>query len=59
MDVEGFVDPRCSASSGRSQVPPKPIASERQKQVEDNLVPSNQYSALSDYEMDSSAFLSN
>ena len=55
VDVEGFVHPRCSAPSGRTQAPPKPADSNRLKKAEWNLVLSNQYSALSDDEMDSSS----
>ena len=47
-DVEGFSHPRHSTPSSRSQVPPKPKVPDRQ-----NLVLSNQYSALSDGEMES------
>ena len=54
VDVEGFVHPRCSAPSGGTQAPPKPIDSDRLKKAERNLVLSNQYSALSNGEMDSS-----
>ena len=49
VDVEGF----SSTPSSRPQVPPKPVASDRLKKAEQNLVLSNQYSALSDDEMDS------
>ena len=38
VDVEGFVHPRRSTSSGRSQVSPKPIASDRQNKAEKNLI---------------------
>ena len=54
VDVEGFSHPGCSTPSGRPQVPPKPVASDRLKKAELNLVLSNQFSALSDDEMDSS-----
>ena len=50
VDVEGFSHPRRSASSSRPQVPPKPIASDRLKKADQN-----QFSALSDDEMDSSS----
>ena len=55
VDVEGFSHPRCSTPSSRPQVPPKPVASDRLKKAEQNLVLSNQFSALSDDEMDSSS----
>ena len=55
VDVEEFVHPRRSAPSGRTQAPPKPVDSDRLKKAEWNLVLSNQYSALSDDEMDSSS----
>ena len=60
MDVERFVTPRSSVSSGRPQVPPKPKdkITDWQKKAEKSLVLSNQYSALSDDEMDSSSVLS-
>ena len=48
VDVEGF------SHSSRPQVPPKPVASDRLKKAEQNLVLSNQFSVLSDDEMDSS-----
>ena len=54
VDVEGFSHPRRSTPSSRPQVPPKPVASDRLKKAEQNLVLSNQFSALSDDEMDSS-----
>ena len=54
VDVEGFSHPRRSTPSSRPQVPPEPVASDRPKKAEQNLVPSNQFSALSDDEMDSS-----
>jgi len=54
VDVKGFSHPRCSTPSSRPQVPPKPVASDRLKKAEQNLVLSNQFSALSDDEMDSS-----
>ena len=43
-----FLHPRRSAPSSRTQVPPKPVASDRPKKAEQNLVLSNQFSALSD-----------
>ena len=55
VDVEGFSHPRRSNPSSRPQVPPKPVASDRLKKAEQNLVLSNQFSALSDDEMDSSS----
>ena len=55
VDVEGFSHPRRSAPSSRPQVPPKPVASDRLKKAEQDLVLSNQFSALSDDEMDSSS----
>ena len=57
VDVEGFSHPRRSAPSSRPQVPPKPKIPGRQSKVERNLVLSNQYSALSDDEMESSLVL--
>ena len=51
MDVEGFSHPRRSTPSSRPQIPPKPVASDRLKKAEQNLVLSNQFSALSDDEM--------
>ena len=54
VDVEEFSHPRRSAPSSRPQVPPKPVASDRLKKAEQNLVLSNQFSALSYDEMDSS-----
>ena len=54
VDVEGFSHPRRSTPSSRPQVPPKPVASDRLKKAEQNLILSNQFSALSDDEMDSS-----
>ena len=53
VDIEGFSHPRHSTPSSRPQVPPKPVASDRLKKAEQNLVLSNQFSALSDDEMDS------
>ena len=50
VDVEGFSHPRRSTPSSRPQVPPKPVASDRLKKAEQNLVLSNQFSALSDDE---------
>ena len=55
VDVEGFSHPRRSTPSSRPQVPPKPVASDRLKKAEQNLVLSNHFSALSDDEMDSSS----
>ena len=55
--VEGFSHPRRSTPSSRPQVPPKPVASDRLKKAEQNLVLSNQFSALSNDEMDSSSIL--
>ena len=57
VDDEWFVQPRRSAPSGRSHAPPKQITSDRQKKAEQNPVLSNQYTALSDDEMDSSSIL--
>ena len=54
VDVEWFSHPRRSTPSSRPQVPPKPLASDRLKKAEQNLVLSNLFSALSDDEMDSS-----
>ena len=54
MDVKGFSHPRHFSPSSRPQVPPKPVASDRLKKAEQDLVLSNQFSALSDDEMDSS-----
>ena len=54
VDVEGFSHPRRSTPSSGPQVPPKPVASDRLKKAEESLVLSNQFSALSDDEMDSS-----
>ena len=55
VDVEGFVHPRRSAPSGGIQAQPKPVDSDRLKKEERKLVFSNQYSALSDDEMNSSS----
>ena len=55
VDVEGFSHPRCSTPSSRPQVPPKPVASDRLKKAEQDLVLFNQFSALSDDEMESSS----
>ena len=41
VDVEGFSHPRRSTPSSRPQVPPKPVASDRLKKAEQNLVLSN------------------
>ena len=57
VDIEGFSHPMCSATSSRPQVPPKPVASDRLKKAEQNLVLSNQFSALCDDEMDLSSIL--
>ena len=54
VDVERFSHPRRSTPSSRPQVPPKPLASDRLKKAEQNLVLSKLFSALSDDEMDSS-----
>ena len=54
VDVEGFVHPRHSAPSSGTQAPPKLVDWDRLKNAEQILVLSNQYSALSDDEMDSS-----
>jgi len=53
VDVEGFSHPRRSAPSSRPQVPPKAKVPDGQS----NLVLSNQYSALSDEELESSSVL--
>ena len=55
VDVEGFSHPRHSTPSSMPQVPPKPVASDRLKKAEQDLVLSNQFSALSNDEMDSSS----
>ena len=57
VDVEGFSHPRRSTPSSRPQVTPKPKVPDRQSKAERNLVLSNQYSALSDDEMESSSIL--
>ena len=57
VDVEGFSHLRRSTLSSRPQVPPKPNVTDRQSKAERNLVLSNQYSALSDDEMESSSIL--
>ena len=57
VDVEEFSHPRRSTPSSRPQVPPKPKVPDRQSKAERNLVLSNQYSALSDDEMESSSVL--
>ena len=57
VDVEGFSHPMRSAHSSRPQVPPKPKVPDRQSKAERNLVLSNQHSALSDDEMESSSIL--
>ena len=49
VDVEGFSH---STPSGRPQVPPKPVALDRLKKAEQNLVLFNQFSALSGDEME-------
>ena len=55
VDVEVFVHSRRSAPSGGTQAPLKPAGSDRLKKAEQYLVFSNQYSVLSDDEMDSSS----
>ena len=57
VDVKGFSHPRRPAPSNRPQVPPKSKVPDRQSKAERNLVLSNQYSALSDDEMESSSIL--
>ena len=57
VDVEGFSHPRHSTPSSRLQVPPKPNVPDRQSKAERKLVLSNQYSALSDDETESSSVL--
>ena len=57
-DVEGFSYPRRCAPSSRPQVSPKHVASDRLKKAEQNLVLSNQFSVLSDDEMDFSSISS-
>ena len=57
VDVEGFSHPRHSTPSSRPKVPPKRKVPDRQSKAERNLVLSNQYSALSDDEMESSSIL--
>jgi len=57
VDVEGFSHPRCSTPSSRPQVPHKLKVPDRQSKAERNLVLSNQYSALSNDEMESSSVL--
>ena len=57
VDVEGSSHPRRSTPSSRPQVPPKPKVPDRQSKAERNLVLSNQYSALSDDEMEPSSIL--
>ena len=57
VDVEGFSHPRHSAPSSRPQVPPEPKVADRQSKAERNLVLSNQYSALSDDEMETPSIL--
>ena len=54
VDVEEFSHLRRSTPSSRPQVPPKPVTSDKLKKAEQNLVLSNQFSALSDDGMDSS-----
>ena len=46
VDFEGFSHSRRSTPSSRPQVPPKPATSDRLKKAEQNLVLSNQFSAL-------------
>ena len=57
VDIEGFSHLRRSTSSSSPQVPPKPNVPDRQSKAERNLVLSNQHSALSDDEMESSSIL--
>ena len=57
VDIKEFLHPRRFTHSSRPQVPPKPVTSDRLKKAEQNLVVSNQFSALSDDEMDSSSIL--
>ena len=57
VDVEGFSHPMRSALFSRPQLPPKPKDPDRLSKAERNLVLSNQYSALSDDEMESSSIL--
>ena len=57
MDVEGFSHPNRSIPSSRPQVQPKPNVPDRQSKAERTLVLSNQYSALSDDEMETSSIL--
>ena len=57
VDVEGFSHPRRFTPSSRPQVPPKPKGTGKQSKAERNLVLSNQYSALSDDEMELSSVL--
>ena len=57
VDAEGVLHPRRSTPSSRPQMPPKPKVPDRQSKAERNLVLSNQYSALSDDEMESSSIL--
>ena len=61
VDIEGFVNPKRSTSSGRPQVPlkSKDKVTDMQQKVMKNLVLSNQHSVLSDDEMDLSSALSN
>ena len=55
VDIKFCSHPRLSTPSSRPQVPPRPVALDRLKKAEQNLVLSNQFSALSDDEMDSSS----
>ena len=57
VDVGFFSHPRRSTPSSRPQVPPKPKVPDRQSKAERKLVLSNQYSALSVDEMESSSVL--
>ena len=41
VDIEGFSHPRPSTPSSRPQVPAKPVASDRLKKADQNLVLSN------------------
>ena len=55
--LKGFSHPRRSTPSSRPQMPPKPKGTDKQSKAERNLVLSNQYSALSDDEMELSSVL--
>ena len=54
VDVERSSHPRRFTPSSRPLEPPKPVASDRLKKAEQNLVLSNHFCAMSDDEMDSS-----